>query len=94
MNYPYVIVRTQNAGCFAGNLVSREGQEARLEQARRLWYWAGAASLSELAVHGTSRPSDCKFAVPVNLTVLEVIEVIDTTTEAQEIIQGVPEWRA
>lgn len=93
-NGKYVIVRTQNAGCFAGTLVSREGQEARLENARRLWYWAGAASLSGLAIHGTSRPDECKFAVPVNITVLEVIELIDTTTEAQEIIQGVPEWKA
>lgn len=94
MGYPYVIVRTQNAGCFAGNLVSREGQEARLENARRLWYWAGAASLSGLAVHGTSRPNDCKFAVTVSITVLEVIEVIDTTEVAQKSISEVPEWRA
>jgi hypothetical protein len=90
----YVIVRTQNAGCFSGTLVSREGQEARLENARRLWYWAGAASLSGLAIHGTSLPNDCKFAVPVSITVLEVIEVIDTTTEAEEIIKGVKEWKA
>lgn len=90
----YVIVRTVNAGCFAGTLVSRDGSEARLENARRLWYWAGAASLSGLAAYGTSRPKECKFATPVNLTVLGVIEIIDTTMEAQEIIEGVNEWKA
>lgn len=90
----YVIVRTQNAGCFAGTLVSREGQEARMENARRLWYWAGAASLSGLAVHGTSQPGDCKFAVPVSITVMEVIEVIDTTEAAQNSISEVTEWRS
>ena len=61
---PYVIVRTQSAGVFAGNLKSRDGKEVVLTDARRLWYWAGAASLSQLAVSGTSRPGDfCKFPV-------------------------------
>lgn len=43
----YVIVRTYSAGVFAGNLVSRNGREVVLSDARRLWYWAGAASLSQ-----------------------------------------------
>ena len=46
----YVIVRTHSAGVFAGNLLSRKGKEVVLTNARRLWYWIGAASLSELAV--------------------------------------------
>ena len=49
----YVIVRTYSAGVFAGNLKSRDGKEVTLTNARRLWYWSGAASLSQLAVAGT-----------------------------------------
>ena len=49
----YVIVRTYSAGVFSGNLKSRNGQEVVLTNARRLWYWAGAASLSQLAVDET-----------------------------------------
>ena len=45
---PWVIVRTYSAGCFAGRLKSRRGQDVVLTEARRLWYWAGAATLSEL----------------------------------------------
>ena len=61
----YVIVRTYSAGVFAGTMESRNGQEVVLTNARRLWYWSGAASLSQLAVSGTSKPSECKFPVAV-----------------------------
>jgi hypothetical protein len=91
----HVIVRTQNAGVFAGIFVSRDGQEIILEDARRLWYWAGAASLSQLAVDGTSKPKDCKFPVAVpRIELTQVIEVIDTTKKAQESIAGVAVWSA
>lgn len=91
----YVIVRTYSAGCFAGVLDSRKGQEVRLKNARRLWYWSGAASLSQLAVDGTSRPSECKFPAAVPLVVLtEAIELLAASKKAQASIAGVPEWRA
>ena len=61
----YVIVRTHSAGVFAGNLESRKGKEVVMTDARRIWYWDGAASLSELAMLGTSAPENCKFPAPV-----------------------------
>ena len=89
----YVICRTYSAGVFAGVLESRKGREVVLTQARRLWYWSGAASLSELAVRGTSRPSECKFPVPVpRVELLEAIEILDVTPEARLSIEGVPPW--
>ena len=45
---PYVIIRTYSAGVFAGYLEKRNGQEVVLRKARRIWYWDGAASLSQL----------------------------------------------
>ena len=90
----YVIVRTYSAGVFAGFLVSRKGKEVVLKDARRLWFWAGAASLSQLAQSGTSRPQDCKFPEPVNrIELLEAIEILDVTPAARKIIEGVPVWR-
>jgi hypothetical protein len=92
---PYVIVRTYSAGCFAGELESRSGKEAVMLNSRRLWYWAGAASLSELAVRGTSRPTECKFPVSVPRHELtEVIEVLHVTPEARATIDEVPIWTA
>lgn len=89
----YVIVRTYSAGVFAGNFESRKGQEVILTNARRLWYWSGAASLSQLATDGTSKPKDCKFptAVP-RVELLQAIEILDVTPKAQESIESVPVW--
>lgn len=95
MKYPYVIVRTKNAGVFAGQLKKRGGQEVVMTNARRLWYWSGAASLSELAQRGTSSPINCKFPIPVDeVTLLEVIEILKVTKAAQASIEGVPVWTA
>ena len=91
----YVIVRTYSAGVFAGSLVSRDGKEVKLADARRLWYWAGAASLSQLAVSGTSKPTECKFPVAVpSVTLTEAIEILDVTPEAEISIKAVPVWKS
>jgi len=90
----YVIVRTHSAGVFAGEIESRNGQEVVLLNARRLWYWAGAASLSQLATDGTSNPSSCKFPCEVaRVELLQAIEIIDVTEKAKDSIKGVAVWR-
>lgn len=91
----YVIVRTYSAGCFAGYLDSYgdNSTEVNLVQARRLWYWDGASSLSQLAMEGVSRPENCKFPCEVDRIKLNgVIEVIDATEEARKSIAGVAIW--
>jgi hypothetical protein len=90
---PYVMVRTYSAGVFAGYLKSRKGKEVELTQARRIWYWAGAASLSQLAQSGTSQPDKCKFPEPVDSVILtEAIEIIPISPIAHKSIDGVPIW--
>jgi hypothetical protein len=90
----YCIVRTYSAGVFAGTVKSRKGKEVVLKNARRIWYWKGAASLSQLATDGTSEPSSCKFPCPVAEVLLtEVIEIIPITLAAKKSIEMVPEWK-
>ena len=90
---PYCLVRANAAGVFAGYVGHREGQEATLRKARRIWYWAGAASLSQLAMEGTSKPEECKFPCEVDTVILaDVIEIIPMTERAKESIAGVPVW--
>ena len=90
----YVIVRTCSAGVFAGFLVSRNGKEVELKKARRLWYWQGAASLSQLAQSGTSDSTGCKFPEPVEKVVLtEAIEILSVSKDAQKIIENVSIWK-
>jgi hypothetical protein len=91
----YVIVRTYSAGCFAGELVSEKGREVVLNKARRLWYWKGSASLSQLATTGTSAPSECQFPAPVDgQKVYEAIEMLPVTEAGRKSIEGVPVWIA
>lgn len=94
MKENYVIVRTYSAGVFAGELVGRKGKEVNLKNARRLWYWKGAASLSQLAMEGVKNPESCKFPCEVKSIILtEAIEVITTSEKAFKSIQEVKIWK-
>lgn len=89
----YVIVRTYSAGVFAGYMKERNGKEATMVNVRRIWYWDGAASLSQLATDGTSKPATCKFPCELaEIELTEVIEVIPVTAKAQKSIAGVKVW--
>lgn len=89
-----VIVRGDRSGVFFGTLAVKEGQEVKLENCRRLWYWDGAASLSQLAKEGVTRPDNCKFTVTVNeIIITDAIEIILCTDEAIRNIEGVSEWK-
>lgn len=93
----YCIVRGNEFGVFAGILVAVDnyGKTVQLVDARRIWYWDGAASVSELALMGTSKPENCKFPAPVQDIVLNgVIEIIPCTLEAEASIRGVAVWTA
>lgn len=94
MDNNFCIIRCAEAGVFFARVASRSAGEAELTDCRRIWYWNGAASLSQLAMEGVKLPADCKFTVTVpRMTVLGVIEVIPCTPEAVENIQAVPEWK-
>ena len=90
----YVIVRTYSAGVFAGYMESRNGREVVMTNARRLWYWDGASSLSQLAVEGTAKPENCKFPCTVErVELLEVIEILNVTEKAKKPINEVAIWK-
>ena len=89
-----VIIRGDRSGVFFGTLAERNGQEVRLTDCRRLWYWEGAASISQLAAEGTKRPKGCKFTVSVEeIIITDALEIIPCTAEAIKNIEGVPVWK-
>lgn len=93
-NKTYYIIRGDRSGVFFGHIKERDGREVTITDCRRLWYWDGAASLSQLAKDGTKKPGSCRFTVTVSeLTVLDAIEVIPCTSVAAKSIQGVAEWK-
>ncbi len=89
-----VIVRGDRSGVFFGKLAEKEGTEVKLNNCRRLWYWDGAASISQLAVDGTTRPTNCKFTVTVDeIIITDAIEIIACTEKAADKIEKVAEWK-
>ena len=90
----YYIIRADRAGVFFGQIESRNGDEVTMKNVRRIWYWDGANSISQLAVDGTAKPNNCKFTVTVEqMTILGVIEIIPCTEKATKSIMAVREWK-
>lgn len=76
-----VIVRTYSAGVHFGTLASRDGKEVVLTDARRIWYWEGAFTLSAVAMSGVKKTS--KLSVTVDEILLtEAIEIIPCSEAA------------
>ena len=93
-NKDYYIVRGDRSGVFFGNIKERNGREVVLTNVRRLWYWDGAASISQLAQEGTVKTRQCKFSVTVEeILVLDVIEIDKCSDEAVKSIKEVAEWK-
>lgn len=89
-----VIIRGDRSGVEFGELVEHKGREVTLKDARRIWYWDGAASLSQLAKDGPANPSKCKFTVSVDsITILDAIEIIPCTDKAIKSIEDVEVWK-
>jgi len=93
----YSIVRSYAAGVFAGYINKTEYhdgiKECEVLEARRIFYWDGAASLSQLSQDGTSKPKNCKFTMIVPSVVLSnVIEVLPLTAKAKKSIDSVAVW--
>ena len=93
-----VIIRASRAGVFFGTLKEKTatpaGVEVVLENSRRLWFWSGAASLSQLALEGVKNPERCKFTVTVSEhNVMQVIEIIPCSEEAVKSLESVKVWK-
>lgn len=89
-----VIIRGDRSGVFFGTLAEKEGTEVKLTDCRRIWYWDGAASISQIAKDGVSKPNNCNFTVTVeSIIITDVIEIIPCTVEAIKNIEEVKVWK-
>ena len=94
MDNRFYIVRADRAGVFFGHIKERVGSEVTMTNVRRLWYWSGACSLSQLAVDGVKNPGECKFTVIVpEMTILGVIEIIPANEAAVKSIEAMKPWK-
>jgi hypothetical protein len=91
---PYVVVRTQNAGAWAGvlgnwNMGARvvNIQDARLIQS---WVTDNPGALSELAANGTSEPWDWTLAPAVpEANLHEVVALLVCSPKGRKAIEAI-----
>lgn len=91
----YYLVRSPGAGVFAGYITEFDpvAGVAVMRDVRRIWYWEGANTMSQLALDGTKKPKECKFpgVIPTQF-VLGIVEVIPCSAKAEKSIKAVPVW--
>ena len=84
-----VIIRTYSAGCWFGTLSQKAGSEVILTNARRMWKWfaAESISLSAVSLFGI-KESESRIVAPVESVWLNAIEIIPCSHEAIKSLEG------
>jgi hypothetical protein len=86
---PYVIVRSDRAGVFAGELAAHVGTDVTLNACRRLWYWKANAGVALSGVAMTGLASGCKVDVETNGHFISgVLEVIPCAPDSETSIRA------
>jgi hypothetical protein len=93
-----VLVRSYGAGVHIGFLkeekFTQAGKVVILINTRRIFYWDGAASISQMALEGVNKVKNCKFSVVLaENEIVNVIETIPLTDKAFKNLYEVPVWK-
>ena len=94
----YCVIRSYGAGVFCGYVKEKKAEQnginVDLVNSRRIYYWSGACSLSQLAVEGLKDIDNSKIAMVVPIqTVANVIEIIPMSKKAANQINGAIVWK-
>lgn len=87
-----VIVRANGAGVHFGLYQGHNGQEVQLTNARRLWQWwaAKSISLSGVAAYGVKHDKS-RIGAPVAATIItDAVELLTVTDDAAKSITEAP----
>lgn len=90
----YVVVRSQQQGVMCGELVSYQGREVKLKNARQVWRYDGGLALPDVCRYGLKKGSRLTAAAPGITTMLEACAILYTTPEAAKSFQEWPEDKA
>lgn len=90
----YVIIRAPDSGVHFGILkeVDLHNICVLLENSRRIYYWEGAFTLTELSENGILDSSKLSIEKPL-LLVLGVIEIIPCSEKAIEILKNIKSFQ-
>jgi hypothetical protein len=95
MLFQYVIIRTYSAGVWCGTLAEKDGKEVILKDARRMYRWwsAESISLSGVALFGIIDDKS-KIVQAVPSVWLEAIEIIPCSDVAVKSLTGAKNVKA
>lgn len=91
-----VIIRSYASGVHFGLLqeASDDLRSVLLTNSRRVHYWSGAASLSQMATEGVNNPDACRFSVVTpQILINQVEEIIPISETAIVNLESVPVWK-
>lgn len=90
------IVRCYGAGVFFGEVKEMtsdaNGMNVRLGNARKVWYWDGAAAVEQLSQEGCNDSSKVTMAVP-ELVVANAVQIISCSDKAIKNLEAKKEWK-
>lgn len=91
----YCVIRTYSSGVHIGyvkEFAEKHPQSCVLLKARRLHYWSGACSLSQVAMDGVSSDSRIAMEIP-EIELTDAIERIPCTEQAAKFFQEAKAWK-
>lgn len=90
------IVRCYSAGVFFGEVKEvtsdANGLNVRLANARKVWYWTGAAAVEQLSQDGCGDESKITVAVP-DLVVADAVQIIPCADRAIANLEAKKVWK-
>lgn len=90
-----IIARIARAGVFHGVLAAKDTEVTRLVDVRRIYYWTGPISVTDMAVIGVKTGSKVTLpASEVEFETQKVIELIACSEEASKSIESIKPWKA
>ena len=88
-----VIIRTYSAGVWFGELTEDSDMKVKLINARRMWQWwcAESISLSGVAVYGLNQEKSkiCPAVSQVTLVAIEILSLTDLSIKSLEKAKNV-----
>ena len=89
-----VIVRDHRAGVHVGTLTELDpaAKTCRLTNARKIWYWVGAASCHGLAAKGLRYDGSKVCPVVEEVALLDVVELVRCSEKGAAVLSDAPVW--
>ena len=81
-----VVLKTRGGSIFAGTVESKVGTELMLSRSRRIWFWRGAFTLSEISLTGIDKAGSRVATEVPAVVVTDAVEILPLTPAAKERI--------